>query len=217
MKNMRRALPLILLLPALAACRGTKPVRFGESQFGFSSLIVRGRIITPTGEITTGKMSLNVESEAAERYRVPFEPGQTVIWRVEPDIYRIHPTRNIFGFVQRDLSVRIAGRNFRVPFPRHILRKEEIDIKPTRAIPLGILEVKLFPIRKGKPPKISVTLDDSVETRRKLIQEVIDMMIDPTVPIKIRSSAISWTRALQGALLDVVGEQQEEPAYKSAR
>ncbi len=217
MKNMRRALPLILLLPALAACRGTKPVRFGESKFGFSSLIVRGRIITPTGEMTTGKMSLNMESEAADRYRVPFEPGKTVVWRVEPDIYRIHPTRNIFGFVQRDLSVQIAGRNFRVPFPRHILRKEEIDIKPTRIIPLGILEVKLFPIRKGKPPKIIVTLDDSVETRRRLIQEVIDMMIDPTVPVRVRSAAISWTRALQGALLDVVGEQQEEPAYKSAR
>ncbi len=217
MKNMLRALPLILLLPILAACRGTRPVRFGESKFGFSSLIVRGRIVTPTGEITTGKMSLNLESDEAERYRVPFEPGRTVVWRIEPDLYRVHPTRNIFGSVQRDLSVQIAGRNFRVPFPRHILRKEELDVKPTWMVPIGILEAKLFPIQKGKPPKIIVTLDDSVATRRKLIQEVIDMMVDPTVPIKIRSSAISWTRALQNALLEMLGEQEEKPAYKPAQ
>ena len=93
----------------------------------------------------------------------------------------------------------------------------EIDIKPTRTIAVGVLEVKLFPKQKGKPQKIEVRLDSSVKTRRKLVQEVIDMMIDPTISVARRSATTSWTRALQIALTDLVGEQEEAPAFKRSR
>lgn len=207
-----------LALPALlaCACAGSRPERFAESNFGFSGLLVRGRILTPTGEMKEGRLVLNVEGDA-ERYRVDFEPGVTTVLRVEPDVYRLHPTRNLFGLVQRDLSVRIAGRSFRVPFPRSILRKEAIDLKPTRVAAVGVLEARLLPIERGAKPKIEVRLDDSVEARRALVQETIEMMMDPKVPVTIRGAAVSWTRALERALIDLASEEQARPAFKKIR
>ena len=59
MTPMKRALVLLPLVLS-AACAGTRPARFGESKFGFSAVIVRGRILTPTGEIREGRMALNL-------------------------------------------------------------------------------------------------------------------------------------------------------------
>jgi len=62
------------------------------------------------------------------------------------------------------------------------------------------------------------SLEAKVEKRVvNQIQEVIDMMVDPTVPIRIRTSAISWARSLQGGLVELIGEQEEEPAFKTDR
>ena len=143
-----------------------------------------------------------------------FEPGETTVLRVEPDIYRLHPTRNLFGFVQRDLTVTIAGRSFRVPFPRSILRKEQVDLKPTRAVAIGILEVKLLPIRKGERPKIEVRLIDDIDAKRELLEEVIDKMMDTKTPVEIRSASVSWTRAIENAVIDLQGLEQEQRAFK---
>jgi hypothetical protein len=214
---MRKIAVLLPLLLLASACRGSKPVRFGESKFGFSAVILRGRIITPTGEIKEGRMSLNLESESADNYRLNFEPGETTVLRVEPDIYRLHPTRSIFGRVQRQLTVVIAGRAFRVPFPRSILRREQVDLRPTKVAAIGILEAKLMPIQKGKPPKIVVRLIDDIDTKRELLEEVIEKMMDPRVSVSIRSASVSWTRAIEDSLIDLQGLGNEEPAYKRAK
>lgn len=211
---MKRLLPLAFIL--LASCSGSRPVRFGESKFGFSGVIVRGRILTPTGEIQDGRMALNLESDA-EHYRLPFEPGETTILRVEPDRYRIHPTRGLFGRTQRFLTVVIAGRKLRVPFPRDILRMPPIEAKPTQIIPIGILEAKLLPIKKGRHPQIVVRLDNSIAARRELVEETIKKMMDSKEKIKIRSSAVSWTRALERALSKIQGEEEAALSYKPSK
>jgi len=211
-----RVFALLAPLIALCACSGARPVRYGEAKFGFAGVIVRGRIITPTGEIQAGKLNINLESES-EKYRLPFTPGETTILRIEPDKYRLHPTRSPFGFIQKGLTVEIAGRKFRVPFPRDILRKPPLDAKPTKLIPVGIFEARLLPVKKGRRPKVVIKLDDSIQARRDLVQDMIKKMMDPKTPMKIRSSSISWTRALEQALSALQGEEEAALSYKPGK
>lgn len=211
---MKRLLPCLILL--CTSCSGTRPVRFGPAKFGFAGVIVRGRILTPTGEVKKGKMALNFES-AGIRYRIRFEPGETTIQRIEPDKYRVHPTRGLFGFVDQYLTVEIIDRKFRVPFPRDILRKPPMDVRPTKLAPIGILEVKLLPIKKGRRPKIIVRLDDSIAARRSLVEDMIRKMMDPQVKPRIRSSTVSWTRALEQALVKIQGEEEATLSYKPSK
>lgn len=212
---MRRLLLPALLL-GLSACRGTYAERYGDSKFGFAGVIIRGRIITPAGEMPDGRLALNLRGDV-EEYRLRFVPGETTLFRVEPDVYRLHPTRNLLGFVQRRLKVEIAGRTFSVPFPREILRKEAIEARPTHLVPLGVLEARLLPPEKGKRPRVEVTFDDSLQTRRQLVEDVIDKMIDPKVSVETRFAATSWARALENALLAIQSEEQGGSAYKKAR
>ncbi|MFA6029293.1 MAG: hypothetical protein WC969_05530 [Elusimicrobiota bacterium] len=197
----------------LAACRGTSPIRYAESSLGFSSVIVGCRVLAPSGETKDGAGSINLESED-ERYALDLRPGRAQLLRIEPGVYRLGPTRNLFGTAQPQLRVVVQGRSYRVPFPRDILRLDELDVRPKRVVPLGVLEIQLLPYERGERPKVIVRFDASVATRRLLVEEVIGMMMDPKVPQDMRDSAISWARSLEQALLRVQGERERLPAYK---
>lgn len=214
---MKRVLPLIALL-LLPACRGTRPARYGDSRLGFAAVLVRGRIVTKKGATLPGYIALNLESDGGEKYRLIFEGDRTTFLRIEPDVYRLHPTRNMFGLIKNYITVRINKTRFRVPFPREILRKDVIDAKPTRVVPIGVLEARILSVGgRDKRPKIVVHLDDSVTARRLLIEETIDSMMDPKTEMKVRDSAISWTRALENALVDLQGEERRAPSFKPSR
>ena len=213
-QRMRRLLPLTLML--LISCSGSRPVRYGDFKFGYAGVLVRGRILTPTGETENGRMALNLES-SSEKYRLEFEPGMTTLLRIEPDHYRLHPTRNFFGLIQEDLTVVIAGRKFTVPFPRDIMRLTPVEAKPKRLIPLGILEAKLLPIKKGHQPKVIVRLDNGIAARREIVEDMIKKMMDPKSKLKTRDSTVTWSRALEKALIDIQGEEETALSYKPAK
>ncbi len=215
MTAMTRALA-VALAAAFLGCRGTTPDVFAPATLGFGAILIRGRIVLPEGETRDGMMWMNLESDG-DRYRLPVPAGETSLERIEPDVYRLHPTRNALGFVQNNLKVRIAGRYYTVPFPRDILRKDPIELKPTKVVALGVLEARLLPIQRGRAPRVDVRLDDSNETRRRLIEDMIAKMMDAKTSIEAREAAVSWTRALEQALVQVQGETARKRMYKAPR
>lgn len=215
MRPMNRALPLVFAA-ALLGCRGTTPEVFAPAALGFGAILVRGRIVLPEGETRDGMMWMNFES-AGDRYRLPIAPGETSLERIEPDVYRLHPTRNMLGFVQGNLRIRIAGRYYYVPFPRDILRKDPVEVRPTKVVALGVLEARLLPIQRGRAPRVEVRLDDSNEARRRLIEDMIAKMMDAKTSVEAREAAVSWTRALEQALVLVQGENERKRNYKAPR
>lgn len=202
----------------LAGCRGTIPELHGTPEAGISSVVIGGRIVLPTGETSSGRLHLNLEMEGggreAEVYRLPVVPQRSLLYQVEPGVYRLAPTRNLLGFHQARLKVRIEGHTYRVPFPKEILRKPVVDIKPAKIVSLGVLEARVTSTGPGKPPLVRVRLDDSVEARRLIVQDLIRNMMDPRASRDLRESAISWTRALDQTLNELLSERQRIPLYK---
>jgi hypothetical protein len=204
-----------LLSAALAGCRGVAPVYFGEAIPNVSAVLTRARITLPTGETKEGGLTLNLESQD-DRYRLPFLAKRTSLLRVEPGIYRIVPPRSLFGSVLPQLSVRVEGKTYWTQFPREMLRIETVEVKPARIVALGVLEIKLLPASRKETQKMVIHFDRGVETRRKLVQDVISSMMDPKAPPEARESAVTWTRALEQALAKLQAEAQEGPAIKRA-
>ncbi len=216
---MRSALILAAAALALAGCRGTVPTLNGDPEQGISSVIIGGRIVTSSGETRSGRMWLDLETDGgreAEIYRLPIKPQQALLYQVEPGTYHVAPTRNLFGFSQSLLKVRVEGHTYRVPFPRELLRKGAIVVKPTKIVPLGVLVAEVQQPLPGRRPVVQLRLDDSVAARRDLVQTLIRAMMDPNAPADMRMSAISWTRALDQTLVDVLAEPEREPLYKTA-
>lgn len=216
----RRALMALSAALAAAGCRGSKPLAQADPERGMSAVILGGRIILPTGETRSGSLAVNLEGEGggreAEVYRLPVRPQESSLHHIEPGVYKLAPTRSLLGFHQSQLKIRIEGRTYRVPFPRDILRKPALDVRPTKVVPIGILEASLTPSLPGQEGRLRVRLDDGVEARRQILQGLIRDMMDPAVPLETRSSAIAWTRALDQALLDLVSENPKRPTYKPA-
>ncbi|HAH07703.1 MAG TPA: hypothetical protein DCM05_14465 [Elusimicrobia bacterium] len=203
------------VLFSAAACRGSAPLYYGESSIGFSAILLRARILLPEGETEDGRITMNLESEDGdERYRVAFLPGKTSLLRVEPGLYRLYPPRDLFGFPQTQVKVRVQNRTYSVPFPRELLRMESFSVKPAKAFPIGVLEARLIPMGKKEKPKVVLRLDHGVAVRRALVQDVISKMMDPKTPQTLRDSAITWTRALEQALVKIQGEEERAPSYK---
>ena len=195
-------------------------MRDGLPEEGIAAVIIGSRFITPAGETQSGVFYVNLEGEAgrrAEMYRVPILPHQTLLYLVEPDIYRLSVTRNLFGFPQPTLKVRIAGRTYRIPFPRDVLRKAPLNIKGKKVFPIGVFEVHLQQPLPGQIPQVKIFIDDSIQTRRQIVQDVIHQMMDPKVAPAQREVSIAWSRALQNALLDLLAEAEAErpPMFKT--
>lgn len=216
---MKRLLPLLLAFGA-AACRGTVPERNGPPEQAIAAILLGTRFSLPTGETRGGKTVVNFESEGgrqAEVYRLPVGGGENFLYLVEPGVYRVMPTRSLFGFHQATMKATIEGRTYRIPFPRELLRLPAYEVKPSRILPLGILEYKVQPALPGQPSRIAVRLDDSVEARRKIVQDTIRDMMDPRRSSDVRESAIAWTRSLQNSLLELLAEEERRPTYKPAQ
>lgn len=206
-------------LAAITGCSGTTPKLRGVPEQGISAVIVAGRFIVPTGETQSGRMAVNLEGEGgrqAEVYRIPIKAHNTLLYQVEPGLYHLSPTRNLFGFYQPILKVRVEDATYRIAFPRDILRKAALDIKPKKIMPIGIFDVQLQQALPGQKPTLKLHLDDSVDARRKIVQDIIHDMMDPQVPVENRESAISWTRALQNSLMELLSETERTPLFKAA-
>ena len=200
---------------ALTGCRGTVPMLNGPPEAGISAVLLGCRMFLPTGETRDGRAALNLEGELGngETYRLPVEPQRALLYDVEPGVYRVGPTRSIFGFHQAKLKVVLEGRSYYADFPREIMRKPALDIRPTRLYALGILEARLVRL-PGRPPELKVRLDDSLQARRSLVQNVIRTMMDPHAGNADRSSAVAWTRALEAELTSIVSQVERGPAYR---
>lgn len=216
---MKRAL-LLLFAFGVAACRGAVPERNGAPEQAIAAILLGTRFSLPTGETRGGKTVINFESEGgrqAEVYRLPVGGGENFLYLVEPGVYRIMPARSLLGFHQPTMKASIEGRSYRIPFPRELLRLPAYEVKPNRILPLGILEYKVQTALPGQPSRVAVRLDDSVEARRKIVQDTIRDMMDPRRSSDVRESAIAWTRSLQNSLLDLLAEEERRPTYKPAR
>lgn len=210
---------LIAVALLMTACRGTVPDRDAPPEQSISAILIGGRFILPSGETRNGFTAMNFEGEGGDRaevYRLPVKGGENYLYLVEPGVYRLYPTRSLFGFYQDQMKVVIEGRTYRLPFPREILRLDPYDVKPSRIVTLGVLEARVMPALPGRKPEIRVVLDDSVGARRSVVQSMIRAMMDPNKPLDVRSSTIAWTRALQSSLMDILSEQDQKPMYKPA-
>lgn len=203
-----------------AACRGTSPAIGHNAERGMASVLIGTRIVLPTGETRSGRAWLNLEGEGAhadgEVYRLALVPGLPMLYQIEPDNYHLEPTRSIFGSQQDTLKVAIGDDSYRIPFPRDVLRKAAIPVKPGKIVSLGILEVRLAAALPGREPSINVWLDDTVPARRRLVEQAIHEMMDPEAPFAYRENAISWMKALDMTLVDLTSESQQAPLYKRA-
>jgi hypothetical protein len=220
---MRRfTLAVALAAPAaLSGCMGTSPDTYGSPDRGISAVVIGGKIVLPSGETSSGKMWLDFEGEnpkddrvSPELYRLTVRPQQSLLYQVEPGTYHYAPARSVFGFTEPTLTVKAAGHTYHAAFPRDILRRFPIVVKPTKIVSLGVLEAVLSPALPGRQPTLKVRLDDSVATRRKIIQDLIHNMMDPNTPTPMRESAVAWTRALDQTLEDLTSEALRAAPYK---
>ncbi|MBI5239713.1 MAG: hypothetical protein HY926_04515 [Elusimicrobia bacterium] len=218
---MRAHLPLLTAAAlCAAACAGNAPMKDTKPDEGYAAVIYGARFMTPAGETKSGLFRFNMEGaggRSAVIYRMTVRPAETVLHVVEPDFYRLSVTRNILGFPQPILKVRIAGRTYRMPFPRDVLRKAPLNVKGKKVYPMGVFEVRLQQALPGQTPQVKIFLEDSVQTRRTIVQDVIHQMMDPRIQPSQRDITIGWARALQTKLLELLAEAEAErvPLYKT--
>lgn len=216
---MSRALLLAGILFA-SACRGTVPERNAPPEQAISAILIGSRTILPSGETRNGRIVVNFESEGgrqAEVYRLPLTGGENYLYLIEPGIYRIAPTRSMFGFYQPVMKIVIEDRTYSLPFPRDLLRQHSYEIKPGKITSMGVLEAKVMPALPGQKPTVRVRLDDSPQARRNVVQSAIRDMMDPRKSTEVRESALAWSRALQISLMDLLAEEEQRPLYKPAQ
>lgn len=216
---MKRLIPLVVAA-AIAACSGTVPDRNAPPEQAISAVLIGLRLILPSGETRNGRTTINFESEGgrqAEVYKLPLSAEESALYLVEPGIYRLAPTRGLFGSFHQEMRVVIEDREYRLPFPRELLRMSNYSIKPSYILPLGVLEARVMPALPGHTPQVRVRLDDGVVARRKLIQDTIREMMDPRRSLNERESAIAWSRALQRSLMDLLSEPEPRQNFKTAQ
>lgn len=114
------------------------------------------------------------------------------------------------------MTVSLEGRVYRLPFPRELMRRTPYEVKPGRVLAIGVLEASLPPALPGQQSQMRVRLDDSIEARRHLVQDMIKTMMDPRRPASVRDNAIAWTHALQNSLMELLSEEERRSLYKPA-
>jgi hypothetical protein len=133
---------------------------------------------------------------------------------VEPGKYRITPLRGPFGIPLDTLDVVVEGRSLSAPFPRGILRLDEIEVRPRHIVPIGELKVDVLREPGERRPRVRADLDTSKDVRRKLVEDKVQQMLDPRVDSDERETAVLWNTALDQALLDVQSAPDLRPAFK---
>lgn len=216
--KMRKAAAIAVML-LLSGCRGSIPSREGIPDRVMGAVAIGGRIILPTGETREGEMALNLEGEGgrqAEVYRLPIRLKRSTLYQIEPGVYHLSPTRSSFGFHQPNITVRIESQTYKIPFPKDILRKAPITVKPGRAVPLGILEARVIAPLPGQDPTVKLYLNDGIQARRALVEELIHNMMDSSMPLGEREHAISWSRSLENSLVEIAAEVEKPALFKPA-
>ena len=212
--------PLIGLCLLGSGCMGTSPSLGHDPERGLASVLVGVRFFLPSGQTRSGEAWINLEGEGdhgnGETYRIPLDPGLPMLYQIEPDLYRLAPTRSIFGTPQPTLKVRLEGRTYRAPFPREVTRKAAVAIKSRKIVSLGILEFRLSSALPGRHPSLKVRLDDSASARSSLVQEALRSTLEPTAPNWYRNNAVTWSRALEETLVGISAEPEAAPLYKRA-
>jgi hypothetical protein len=204
----------------LAACRGSVPERDAPPDMGLAAILIGGRITVPSGgPAGEGQIRIDLESKQegpdAEIYELPVGASDTALFRVEPGVYGLAPTRTLFGASEPELTVRVEDREFRVPFPRELMRPT-YEARSRKVVVIGVLEARVEPPLPGQAPQVRVRLDDSPAARRELVQSMIRTMMDPNQSSAARESAIAWSHQLQEALVSVLAEETRRPLYQTA-
>lgn len=185
----------------LTGCRGTVPTLYGRPEAGISAVLIGAKFLTPTGEAQYGRAAINLESDS-ETYRLEVPSGAALLFTLEPGSYRVLPTRGLFGMAQEKLTVSVEGEPYQVPFPSEIMRKEAVQIQLKKVVALGLLEVRVLVERqKGERGRVYVTLDDSAQAKRRVVEDIIQSMMDENTPKARREAAVQWTRQLEEALV----------------
>jgi hypothetical protein len=204
---------------ALAACGGVVPPSNAPPEEAISAILIGGRMILPSGQVLDGETNIGFESGGdrnAQVYRLPVKAGRNELYLVEPGLYRFAPTRTILGQYRTTLTAVIEGRRYTIPFPRELMSYDSFNVKPSRILALGVLEIRVMPALPGRAPEVRVRLDDSIAARRALVQDTIRDMMDPTKPPETRDAAVAWNQALQKSLLSILAEQQKQALYTPA-
>jgi len=216
---MRRVAAAAAVAVLLAGCGGTVPERDAPPEFGMAAVLLGTRLLLPGGESQNGLAEIDLESKEqgpdAEIYRLPLRAAEANLFRIEPGLYRLAPTRSAFGSTLDRFAARIEDRVYRLPFPRELMRPT-YEARPRKVAVLGVLEVRVLPALPGQPPQVRVRLDDAPATRRELVQQMIRSMMDPRHSANAREGAIAWSHALQEALVSVLAEEEHRPLYQSA-
>src|SRR5689334_3913449 len=111
---MKRLIPLVVAA-AVGACSGTVPDRNAPPEQAISAVLVGLRLVLPTGETRNGRTTINFESEGgrqAEVYKLPLSGEESALYLVEPGVYRLAPTRSLFGSFQQQMRVIIEDREY---------------------------------------------------------------------------------------------------------
>ena len=215
---MKRARVLALAV-LTAACSGTVPPRDADPARGFAAVLIGSRLSTPDGPARGGAITIDLETKdggpGALVYRLPLRADDAALFRVEPGVYGLAPTRGFFGATRPDLVVRVEDRVYRLPFPRELMRPT-YDAKPRRLAVVGVLVAQVMTALPGQAPQVRVSLEDSAPERRELIQRMIRETMDPNTPASVRDSTVSWMRELQRELVSVLAEPERKPLYQTA-
>ena len=202
-----------VVLIAMAGCQGTTPAKNATpNAISSSGLLVRCRVYLPSGEIQSGYVDFNLESEGRS-YRVRALPS-TTLYVVDPDSYHFSPVHGVFGAVKNELAIDFNGRVYKIPFPLALLRHDSIIVKPHHIVSIGILEARLERVSGSLEPQVRFALLEDVRTRRSLVEEMIHRMMDKNVDLETRETAVAWSRELQEALVGLEEAQDAAPTYK---
>jgi hypothetical protein len=154
------------------------------------------------------RVNLEGEGDGANTYRLILDSQQPRLYQIEPGRYRLGPTRGYFGSPKPTLAVTSEGADLKPPFPREWMSESSFRARPSKISSMGIIEVIVDPAAKAAAPSVSLRFDDSVQTRRSLIEGMIHAMMDSQASPADRAEAIAWSRPLEEALINI----QAEPA-----
>lgn len=200
-----KALRLIPIVVLLGACQGSVPIHSGGPDAGMGAVLAAGRIFLPSGPIRSGKIAVNLESDSnpPQIYRLIISPERPTLYRIEPGVYRLRPTRNLFGAGLETLTVRLGGQTYLPRFPASLEHRRPFQIKTGEVLALGVMEARLSRSLEGGSPYVSLSLDDSLLSRRRITEQVIRDMMEPSAPAAVKNYIISWAGALQKSLVEM--------------
>ncbi|MBI4679405.1 MAG: hypothetical protein HY748_17660 [Elusimicrobia bacterium] len=210
---------VLLACAAVAAggCRGSSPIFDEGPENRFAAVVMGTRIILPTGETNAGGIAINLEGEGGRRanlYRLEVPAGRALLYPVEPGVYRLTPTRSVFGWHQAQMRIVADDFAYKAPFPSQIMRKGAIDLRPKKVVSLGIIEARFVSDPVKKEAKIVVRIDDSVAARRDAVQQIVRDMASASTPADERDRDFAWSGSLEDHLVTLQAEIERRPLYK---